>query len=190
MKNWIISIFLLIIFIATQRFIQHVSLEQKASPKMNKAQEVAVLYHASGSFFAADNHLMYDLKSQQVREFSQKQGTFLTALHANSYAPDQQLTFTAEANEGKLSHDKKHLVLSGDVRLVQHPAGAPITLTGAKLNYNATTQVLSSEQSTRISDSNNEQISEHMRFNMRTRIVDTQGVTASFHAQTLSPTIQ
>ncbi len=182
MRNAVI-IFTLLFFISLGYwFLRGFSDNGNLGEADEKVEKVFIAYDVKANYYSEQGHLLYQVDSKEVTEFSKDHGTVFTTPLVKSYSPERTLEWQGSSQTAELSADKDSVTLLDDVYILQSPnTDKQIQLTGQELRYNALTDMIFSNQPVMISDGLISQKSNDFSLNIKTdKIKFGNGVEANY----------
>lgn len=147
-------------------------------------REIATAYQVSGKYFSADYQLLYQLKSDEVIEYSNGAGTRLKQPTFEAFDENNQLLWQGQSNTALLANDKNKVTLSDNVTIVQSPNGErPIQAKGNEMYYDVLKHQIISEQAVKVTSEAGEQTTSRLVLNTQTDRLTMDGqISAQYQA--------
>lgn len=185
MKNTFIIILLAILTAGSYLLLKSLQKEEIRATAKQEKTIVATARGVTARYFNENNQLKYKLISPKVIEFSENYGMEFLSPDLSVFDDTQQLAWHGTSALGFLSENKDKLLLKKDVKIVQSPNGEqPTHISGEVMNYQASTQLLTSALPVTINDGVLEQISDTLKLNTNTKQVNAdKRVRATYQTQ-------
>lgn len=182
MRNAILIACLLFLTSLSYWYLQGFDDDSAASQDQESEENLFTAFNVEAKYYAAEGHLLYQIKSNEVSELAKKRGTLFTQPVIENYNPQHVVEWLGSSNQANLSADKNDVLMQDNVEVIQSPNNPnSMQLTGESLQYNAMTDRIFSQQPVLISDGIISQTSNRFSLNIKTdKITFNDGVEANY----------